>query len=91
MLLHIKSVPETVPYARVLGFRRASAPLLGMIKRQGKLPLITRLSGAASLLPDQAMAILDETTFASNLYESLIAQKKNAACIHEYRQQIVIV
>ena len=91
MLLHIKSVPETVPYARVLGFRRAGAPLLGMIKRQGRLPLITRLSDAASLLPDQAMAILDETTFASNLYENLIAQKKNAACIHEYRQQIVIV
>lgn len=93
MLLHISDVPTKIPYARVLGFRKNSSALLGAIKKQGTIPLLTKLSDAPKLLdPDtDAMKLLNETTFASNLYESILAQKKNAACIHEYRQQIILL
>lgn len=93
MLLHISDVPQKISYARVLGFRKNSSALLGAIKKQGSIPLITKLSDAPKILDSDkaAMESLKETTFASNLYENILAQKKNAACIHEYRQQIILL
>ena len=93
MLLHIQSVPAQIPYARVLGFRKNSSALLSKIKRCSSIPLLTRLPDAAEVLENapQAMDLLNETTFASNLYESILAQKNSTSYVHEYRQQIIIV
>ena len=93
MLLHIQDVPDQIPYARVLGFRKNSSSLLGEIKKKGSIPLLTKLPDAPKVLENapQSMKLLNETTFASNLYESILAQKNTAAYIHEYRQQIVIL
>ena len=93
ILLHIQDTPATIPYARVLGFRKSSSALLNKIKKQGTIPLLTKLSDAKKILEQNSdfLKILRETTFASNLYETTIAQKKNTACIHEYSQQIIIL
>ena len=93
MLLHIQSVPAQIPYARVLGFRKNSSALLGKIKKCGSIPLLTKLPDASAVLENapQAMDLLNKTTFASNLYESILAQKNSASYVHEYRQQIIIV
>lgn len=93
MLLHIQSVPAQIPYAWVLGFRKNSSALLGKIKKCGSIPLLTRLPDAAAVLKNapQAMDLLNKTTFASNLYESILAQKNSVSYVHEYRQQIIIV
>ena len=55
--------------------------------------MITRLPDAAEVLENapQAKDLLNETTFASNLYESILAQKNSASYVHEYRKQIIIV
>ena len=55
--------------------------------------LLTRLPDAAAVLKNapQAMDLLNETTFASNLYESILEQKNSVSYVHEYRQQIIIV
>lgn len=93
MLLHIHNAPKQISYARVLGFRKSSAPLLGEIKRKGSIPLLTKLPDAAKVLGNVpcAMEQLNETTFASNLYENMLAQKNRASYIHEYSQQIIIL
>lgn len=95
MLLHIHKIPEQIPYARVLGFKRSSSALLSEIKKQGHIPLLTKLANADQVLcgPQSlaALSLLDETTFASNLYESMVAQKSGTSYIHEYKQQIVII
>ena len=93
MLLHIHDVPEQIPYARVLGFRKSSAPLLGEIKKCSRIPLLTKLSDASKVLQENphSLDLLEETTFSSNLYENVLAQKKNASCIHEYQKQIIIL
>ena len=49
-------------------------------------PVRIRLSQSSSALP-----LLDETTFASNLYESMLAQKNGTSYVHEYKQQIIIL
>ena len=93
MLLHIHNVPEQIPYARVLGFRKSSASLLGEIKKRSHIPLLTKLSDASKVLEENphSLDLLEETTFSSNLYENILAQKKNASCIHEYQKQIIIL
>lgn len=93
MLLHIHNVPEQIPYARVLGFRKSSASLLGEIKKRSHIPLLTKLSDASKVLQENphSLDLLEETTFSSNLYENILAQKKNASCIHEYQKQIIIL
>ena len=93
MLLHIHKVPEQIPYARVLGFRKSSASLLGEIKKRSRIPLLTKLSDASKVLQENphSLDLLEETTFSSNLYENILAQKKNASCIHEYQKQLIIL
>lgn len=93
MLLHIHNVPEQIPYARVLGFRKSSASLLGEIKKRSHIPLLTKLSDASKVLQENphSLDLLEETTFSSNLYENILAQKKNASCIHEYQKQIIVL
>lgn len=91
IILNIRQVPEQIPYARVLGFRRQSSSLLKAIKKNSAIPVITRPADASALLNSQSQTLFEETTFASNLYESLLAQKNNRKFIHEYEKQIVIL
>ena len=91
IILGIREVPATVPYARVLGFRRESSALLKEIKRNSSIPLITKLADADSLLDETGHKLLAETTFASNLYEKLLCQKSGRKFVHEYQKQLVIL
>lgn len=91
ILLHIRKTPEALPYARVLGFRKSAAPLLKEIKKKGRIPLITSLSAAARTLEGEDMLLLQETTFASNIYESLISKKEGRDFAHEYTKPVIIL
>lgn len=91
VVLGIQTAPAELPYARVLGFRKESSALLKTIKQNSRIPLITKLADAASLLDETGIKLLDETTFASNLYESLLSHKTGRRFVHEYEKQIVIL
>lgn len=91
IILGIQNAPTSVPYARILGFRRESSALLKAIKVNSSIPLITKLADADSLLDEAGQRLLDETTFASNLYEKLLCQKSGRKFVHEYQKQIVIL
>lgn len=80
-----------IPYARVLGFRRSSTPLLKEIKARGRIPLITKIADAPGLIDEKGMKLLDETTYASNVYESILCRKTGRGFIHEYEKRLVIV
>lgn len=91
IILGIKEVPEHIPYARVLGFKKDSSILLKEIKNNGSIPLLTKLADAAETLDEQGIKILKETTFASNLYEKLLSQKNGRPFVHEYQKEIIIL
>lgn len=91
LLLGIRSAPQRVPYARVLGFRREALPLLNEIKKRGSLPLITKPANASSLISLEASAFLEENTRASNIYESILCHKSRKPFKHEYQKQLVIL
>ena len=91
IILGIHHTPERIPYARVLGFRKESSPLLKEIKKNSRIPVITKLADASRQLDLSSQALLEETTFASNLYESLLSQKSGKTYIHEYEKKIIII
>lgn len=41
-----------VPYARILGFRKEAAPLLSVLKKTSRIPLITKTADATRILQD---------------------------------------
>ena len=91
IILGIREVPATVPYARALGFRKESSALLKEIKDSSSISLITKLADADSLLSEAGKVLLSETTFASNIYEKLLCQKSGRNFVHEYQNQLVIL
>lgn len=79
------------PYARVLGFRREAAPLLGAIKRQGAIPLITKTADAASQLSGTALDLLKQDFYSSHLWQSVYFGKYGEALKNEYNQEIAVL
>jgi len=91
LLLQIKETPENIPFARVLGFRRESTPLLKEIKKRSSIPLVTKVSDATKILAESDQKLLCETVFASNVYESILCQKTGKPFCHEFEKQLVIL
>ena len=83
--------PGHIPYARVLGFRKSSAPLLSQIKKNSSIPLITKAADASSILDENALQLFHETCEASNLYEMLLCHKTGLPFIHEMKKPLRII
>ena len=94
ILLQIKAthdVHKPVPYARVLGFRRDSAPLLSAIKQCSNIPLITKVADAEKILSEEAFMLLNTDLTAAHIYDSVLQHKSGIKAIHEARKQLVIL
>ncbi len=82
---------DYIPYARVLGFRKESTPLLSAIKENSSIPLITKLADAEQILDEQAYGMLQEDIRINQIYQSVLALKNGGTMANEYRVPIVIV
>lgn len=82
---------DYAPYARVLGFRRQSSALLGKIKKNGEIPLITKTADAHKSLSDSASAMFLQDLYCSHLYQILLQQKSGENPRNEYTRSIIIV
>ena len=78
-------------YARLLGFRRDSTPLLSEIKKTSRIPLISKLANASEVLSSQALSQLKKNTSASQLYQAVYSQKYHLPFIHEFQKQVEIL
>ncbi len=80
------------PYLRILGFKKSSAPLLGQIKKNCQVPMISRPAAASrQLISPQAQQLFDLDTYAARIYQSLQSIKKGTPVPHEFRQKLVIL
>lgn len=79
------------PYARVLGFRRSAAPLLGAIKEHTSIPLVTKLADAANILDEEAMIMLKQDIRISQLYNGVVAGITENEPDNEYATPLVIL
>ncbi len=62
-------------YARILGFRKDSTPLLHKIKEHSSIPLISKLADAQKILEPTAYKMLQKEIVASHLYEAVKSSK----------------
>lgn len=83
----LTAMKAPAPYARILGFRRDHADLLGILKRTSDIPLIT--SPARAVLADTAYQMLELDIYASDLYESVITDLYGTPFYNELTKQIV--
>ena len=94
-LLHIlldieKQEFDAPQYFRVLGLKKEASPLLHKIKEKGSLPIITKAADAASLLPPEALSLLEKDFFAENLYHSCF-RCPGSKGYHPYLQNPVLL
>ena len=80
------------PYIRILGFRRASTPLLHRIRETSHSPLITKLADAGTILGDdpQKLEWLKKDIFASHMYQ-MMRREADAPMRSEYERSPVII
>ena len=83
--------PGHIPYAQVLGFCKNSTPLLGQIKRNASIPLLTKSADASSVLNKDGLDIFQKTCKASGLYEMLLCRKTGQPFIHEFQKSPRII
>lgn len=83
----LTAMKAPAPYARILGFRRDHADLLGILKRTSDIPLIT--SPARAVLADTAYRMLELDIYASDLYESVITDLYGTPFHNELTKQII--
>ncbi|NLI88981.1 MAG: nucleotidyltransferase [Epulopiscium sp.] len=74
-------------YIRVLGFKKSSAHLLGSLKRESKLPLVTNVAKDYNNLSPIGKKMLDLEILSSNLYFSLKNSKDSYNL--DYTQPII--
>jgi hypothetical protein len=82
---------DYAPYARVLGFRKDSAPLLTAIKENASIPLVTKLADAKQILDNEAYSMLQEELRINRIYQSIEATQSGIAMTNEISTPIVIV
>ncbi|WP_461812823.1 nucleotidyltransferase [Faecalimonas sp.] len=86
ILLQIKKTNEFTPtYAHILGFRQDSTSILSLLKQKSNVPLITKLSS----IPLEENLFLQQDIFASDLYESVVADKFQVPFINEHKKEII--
>ncbi len=86
IMLDLKgTAPLVVPYARVLGFNKCAEPLLSEIKRNSRIPLITKLADA-----DMHYS-LEADIKAADIYESALTDKYHTPMNNEYTRGIVMI
>uniref|UniRef100_UPI004055AED9 tRNA(Met) cytidine acetate ligase n=1 Tax=Agathobacter sp. TaxID=2021311 RepID=UPI004055AED9 len=88
---HYAADMGTIPYLRILGFRKSSAKLLSAIKKEATVPLIAKVANAASILPKNAYEIFEKDLFASDIYYQLLSRKTGRKPMNEFTHPIVIL
>lgn len=90
LLLDIRQTPP-ISYARLLGFRREAAPVFRIIKESGRIPVLTSLPKAASLLTPEAQKHLEAEVTICHLYESIRCSRYRQPFRHEYTRQLIVL
>ncbi len=78
------------PYARILGFRKQSSPLLSCIHKRSSIPLITKLADADKVLPASSLSMLNQEIYASHLYQT-VRIKHGGRFQNEYTEGLIIL
>ncbi|MCM1155786.1 MAG: nucleotidyltransferase [Roseburia sp.] len=82
---------DYVYYARMLGFKKESSPLLSAVRSDSSIPLISKLADAAGQLSPNGVRMLEGDILASHIYSLLIQQNFGVHLPGEYQRKLVIL
>lgn len=101
ILLDIPALPmlpltQPVPYARILGFRKESAALLGILKQQASIPFLSTASEAREYLNDSGRSSFDKELLkldlkAAAVYTGVVRQLYQAEPTGEFTAPLLIL
>lgn len=78
-----------ISYARLLGFRSQAAPVLSQMKKNGSVPIITKVADAKKILSPEAMQMFEKDIEAAELYRRLIYHRYRTTIPDEYRAGVI--
>ncbi|WNV56884.1 nucleotidyltransferase family protein [Oscillospiraceae bacterium NTUH-002-81] len=87
-----------VPYARILGFRKEAAPLLSVLKKTSRIPLITKTADATRILQDTwgsdaagALWLWNHDLLAVDIYETAAGARFHRLPVNEYTRGLILL
>lgn len=91
--MHLFRMNGYASYARVLGFKKSSIPLLSEAKAKSKIPLITKTANAHKILENDAVGWLgfQYNLHASHLYQMIQQQKYGILNKNEFTRSPIIL
>lgn len=82
---------NSVPWLRILGFRKDAGPLLSALKKNASVPVITKTANAASLLSEPAMELFSKHLRSAELYRLASQLKTGRSIKNEFTRSVIIV
>ncbi len=82
---------DYISYAKILGFRKNASSLLGAIKENSSIPLISKLADAEALLSPAAYRMLQKELKQGSIYESVRALKSRSPMRNELQLPLVTI
>lgn len=79
------------PWLRILGFRKASAPLLSALKKKASVPIITKTAAASSILSGEALRLFEKHLTTAEIYRLACQLKIGRSIKNEYTRSVVII
>ena len=82
-----------IPYIRVLGFRRDSSILLGMLKEHAHTQIVTSVKEAEKMLDENNLSVLEVDIYARELFKTVAEQghSKSTPLYNDYNQPLIII
>ena len=81
----------SMPYARILGFRKDHSRILGLLKENSRIPIIPKAADYKTYLTPDLQPLFEKDLFAANLYETIAAAKQKRAFLHDLKRSPVIL
>ncbi len=78
-------------YIRVLGFRREASIILKEMSKKSKLPIITNIKNANSILNERGLKMLEKEIQSTDIYKALSPNKNFSQLKTEYSTPMVMI
>ena len=82
---------HSVPWLRILGFRKEAGPLLSALKKQSSAPIITKMANAESILSLESYELFKKQVRSAELYRMVSQYKSGQTLRNEYTRSVIIL
>lgn len=82
---------QFAPYARILGFRKASAPLIKEVHKKSRIPVITRLAKEHGFLSPNQQRLINLDIRASEIYNRAVFSRSDQKICSDYRHPLIYI